>query len=358
MQRVFISYSWESPEHIAWVRQLATDLKARGLDVWFDKWEIKLGDNILKSMEAGLLEADYVLLVCTEDFADKANARTGGVGYEQAIVSTEILNSRPARGSFVCILRSGKPSVAIPLFMQSRLFLDMTRDEDYKSALDELTTHLLKSSELLLASNVRASALQNAMLNQPAPAAVKPRAWVLVAGTGIPRKFTSELKALAQYLGTRLAADGFGLVTGGWPGVDETVARAFEAGVSGRNLALEDLLIQTIVDGKEPNFPAGQLVFKKRSDYWDASVARSDAIVLLGGVGGTGTIGKVGLAAHKPVFPVADTGGDAKALYLAMIKDWTKLGWMNLSQKDFSKVARSGRGGVDGTLDLLKGIWP
>ena len=33
MPTAFISYSWESDEHRDWVRGLATDLRARGVDV-------------------------------------------------------------------------------------------------------------------------------------------------------------------------------------------------------------------------------------------------------------------------------------------------------------------------------------
>jgi hypothetical protein len=45
-------------------------------------------------------------------------------------------------------------------------------------------------------------------------------------------------------------------------------------------------------------------------------VRQADVVVLLGGVGGTGTTGEIAWQLRKSVFPIADGGGDAKRLYL------------------------------------------
>ena len=45
------------------VRRLAQELKAAGLRVWFDEWEIKPGDDIYLAVERGL-EASRVLVLC------------------------------------------------------------------------------------------------------------------------------------------------------------------------------------------------------------------------------------------------------------------------------------------------------
>lgn len=80
MTTVFISYSWDNNEHKAWVRRFAGDLRAQGIEAWLDQWEVQLGDDVTEFMERGVAQADYVLLVCTENFARKANERRGGVG--------------------------------------------------------------------------------------------------------------------------------------------------------------------------------------------------------------------------------------------------------------------------------------
>src|SRR5437868_1965682 len=57
---VFLSHSSKDK---AVVRAVAERLRADGLQVWFDEWEIKAGDNILAKIEEGL-EHSRVLVLC------------------------------------------------------------------------------------------------------------------------------------------------------------------------------------------------------------------------------------------------------------------------------------------------------
>jgi len=49
--RVFLSYSWEGDEHKTWVRGLAERLQEDGIQILFDKWYLKLGQDKLYFME-------------------------------------------------------------------------------------------------------------------------------------------------------------------------------------------------------------------------------------------------------------------------------------------------------------------
>ena len=69
----FVSYSWDSEEHKAWVRQLATALRSAGVDVRIDQWDARFGMDVPKYMEERIRFSDYVLLVCTPEFAERAN---------------------------------------------------------------------------------------------------------------------------------------------------------------------------------------------------------------------------------------------------------------------------------------------
>ena len=354
----FISYSWDSDLHREWVRRFATDLRRRGVDAWLDQWELQLGDDVTGFMERGVSEADYVLLICTELFAEKANTRRSGVGYEQAIVTAELLISQPARGRFVCVLRSGTPSLAIPRYMQSRLYVDLRAEDEYQRGLEQLVDHLFNryedSKPALGQISPKALTVESSAI-----AASQPRGWVLVAGTGKLSKFTPPLAALSTYLGGRLAAENYGLVTGGWPGVDETVARAFADAISDRHLALEDRLVQAAVEGGAPAFPAGQLLFLKRGEQeWSEPIRRADAVVLLGGIGGTATTGEMAWQKRKPVLPLADSGGDAKKLYLQTLKMWASFEWMGFQEAQFRRLARAGRASIDAALELLSVVCP
>ena len=180
-----------------------------------------------------------------------------------------------------------------------------------------------------------------------------PQCWVLVAGTGKPRGFSPELEALSRFLGGGLIAKRCGLVTGGWPGVDEWVARGFSTSAERLRLPLEDFLIQVVVADKEPAYAAGQLVFVNRGDAeWTEQVRRAGSVLLVGGLGGTWTTGNVALQMKRPVLPVADTGGDAKKLYLHMLQQWGDFGWIGVSKKEFQQLGRAGAAGIDAALEL------
>lgn len=42
----FISYSYDSSEHIMWVENLALRMLMDGIDVLFDKWHLPTGDSL------------------------------------------------------------------------------------------------------------------------------------------------------------------------------------------------------------------------------------------------------------------------------------------------------------------------
>jgi hypothetical protein len=78
---------------------------------------VKAGDSLTKFMESKIRSSGHVVVVCTPAYARKSNARRGGVGYEQQIISADRLVGTPKR-KIIPILREGdhKPGTrcAIP----------------------------------------------------------------------------------------------------------------------------------------------------------------------------------------------------------------------------------------------------
>jgi hypothetical protein len=60
--KAFISHSLADKE-IA--EQLATDLLRKGIDAWFDKWEIMPGDSLRRKIEQGISEASHFIVLLT-----------------------------------------------------------------------------------------------------------------------------------------------------------------------------------------------------------------------------------------------------------------------------------------------------
>ena len=66
---VFISYA--SEDKIEFVKPLAKKLRDRGVKVWYDDFEIKLGDSISKSIDKGLINSNFCLLILSKKFLSK-----------------------------------------------------------------------------------------------------------------------------------------------------------------------------------------------------------------------------------------------------------------------------------------------
>lgn len=60
MPSLFLSHSSADK---TFVEKLAKDLEGVGVNVWFDKWEIKVGDSLTGKIEEGLQANDYLGLV-------------------------------------------------------------------------------------------------------------------------------------------------------------------------------------------------------------------------------------------------------------------------------------------------------
>jgi len=66
---VFISYASEDREVVAY--PLAESLRAIGLQVWFDQFELKPGDMLLQSIDEGLRSSDYGIVILSPHFFGK-----------------------------------------------------------------------------------------------------------------------------------------------------------------------------------------------------------------------------------------------------------------------------------------------
>ncbi len=134
---MFLSYSHDSGAHRAWVRQLAEQLRANGVDVILDQWDLRAGADVVRFMEQGIMEADRVLMVCTANYVAKAEERKGGAGYEGMIVTGQMARATQTI-KFVPIVRDNASAALIPAFLGQRLWLDFRDDRSFDERLLEL----------------------------------------------------------------------------------------------------------------------------------------------------------------------------------------------------------------------------
>jgi hypothetical protein len=138
----FISYSWDSADHKNWVLRLAEELHKNGVYVYLDQWDVRPGSDIPQYMESSIRGSNFVLLICTPNFAEKANSGLGGVGYEKSIVTGEIFQLALPTTKFIPVLKSGSPATSIPSYLRSKAFVDFKDDEAFQLGIEQLLRHI------------------------------------------------------------------------------------------------------------------------------------------------------------------------------------------------------------------------
>jgi hypothetical protein len=140
--KCFISYSWDSEEHKDWVRHFGEILQKNGVYVYLDQWDTRPGMDLPQYMEESIRECDFVILICTPKFSEKANKGTGGVGYEKSIVTGELFTDISKQTKFIPIIRVGSPSESLPSYLKPKLFVDFTDDTQFQSCIEQVLRHL------------------------------------------------------------------------------------------------------------------------------------------------------------------------------------------------------------------------
>jgi len=134
--KVFISYSHDSQDHKKWVLELAQRLRNSGVDAILDQFRLGLGDELGGFMERSVAESDRIIMVCTDNYVTKANSRLGGVGYEKMIITAEYMENIDSNKVIPLIRQNGTHNV--PTFLQTRLHINFSRDDEYELQFDEL----------------------------------------------------------------------------------------------------------------------------------------------------------------------------------------------------------------------------
>lgn len=143
--KVFISYAWGSQEHDEKVIALATNLKGDGVDVVFDKWQLKEGNDTFSFMEKSVMDESItnVLILMDPIYAKKANERAGGVGTETQIISSEVYNKVEQR-KFIPVVfeRDIDGNVCKPQYLKGILHFDLSTPDTYDTEYQRMVRSL------------------------------------------------------------------------------------------------------------------------------------------------------------------------------------------------------------------------
>lgn len=140
--KIFISYAWGSSDLVL---ELAQRLVSHGVEVVLDKWDLKEGQDKYAFMERCVNDSEItkVLIVCDKEYAQKANDRTGGVGDETVIISSEIYGNMKQE-KFIPIIaerdEEGQPYV--PTYIKTRIYIDLSDTETYEVEYEKLLRNI------------------------------------------------------------------------------------------------------------------------------------------------------------------------------------------------------------------------
>jgi len=125
--KIFISHSSKDKEFAS---RLANDLRAAGVEVWYDEDEIKAGDQIFTKIEQGLLTCDFLIIILSPEAVHSKMVR-------QELSSFWHEEARRERNVILPALYKDCP---MPPLLTDRRYADFR--ENYESGLMELKKSL------------------------------------------------------------------------------------------------------------------------------------------------------------------------------------------------------------------------
>jgi TIR domain len=136
--RAFISYAWEGDGHQAWVTALAERLQGEsGVEIIYDQWGLQPGADKQHFMEQSVRAQDFVIIICTETYADRANNRVGGVGIETNIITGEMADDLLSK-KFIPVLRQGTFKASLPSYIKTKMGVDLSGNPYREAEYDRL----------------------------------------------------------------------------------------------------------------------------------------------------------------------------------------------------------------------------
>jgi hypothetical protein len=95
-------------------------------------------------MEEGINTSERVLVICTDEYTERADAGRGGVGFEKILFGGELTRDL-STNKFIPLLRSKKKPPPIPRFLGTRLYVDFTEDARFDQQFAYLLRELHKA---------------------------------------------------------------------------------------------------------------------------------------------------------------------------------------------------------------------
>jgi TIR domain len=120
--RLFLSHSWKDK---FFANKLAEQLAARGVEVWVDSAELKVGDSLFQSISKAIADNDHFAIILSHN-----SVSSNWVQRELRLAMNLVLEKKNRRILPILIERC-----EIPLFLRDLVYADFTDPRNFDSAL-------------------------------------------------------------------------------------------------------------------------------------------------------------------------------------------------------------------------------
>jgi hypothetical protein len=148
MSTIFLSHNHRDK---SFVRHLAVELEKKGVKVWLDEAEIKVGDSLIKKIQEGLDEMEYVGVILSHH----------SVGSPWVEKELEIAMYQEINGRRVKILPILVDDCKLPSFLIGKAYADFRSPLNYVRALEQLADSLGVQSKFVLPPDEAIVAIKN-----------------------------------------------------------------------------------------------------------------------------------------------------------------------------------------------------
>lgn len=128
---VFLSHSSRDKPFVS---RLAIDLKSKGVPVWFDQWELKVGDSLSERIEHGISQSGWLAVVISKN----------SVSSDWVQKELRAAQARELRDKSVFVLPIIIDDCEIPLFLLDKLYADFR--SSYDQGLEALLKRVLEGA--------------------------------------------------------------------------------------------------------------------------------------------------------------------------------------------------------------------
>ncbi|MBI2305350.1 MAG: toll/interleukin-1 receptor domain-containing protein [Chloroflexi bacterium] len=128
LPQVFLAHS--SEDHVK-VGRLAYDLRRRGIPVWYDEWELRVGDSLHDKIEHGIRSSGYLMVVLSPHSVESPWVKKE----LNAALSMELEKRQ------LFVIPALIAECEAPLFLKDKMYADFR--SDYAKGLDQVLARLL-----------------------------------------------------------------------------------------------------------------------------------------------------------------------------------------------------------------------